>query len=1107
MGKLFKNSAYILAFALSATITDARVKIAEKPHVMPTYEIAPADLNPFFFTGRTYQGAAGHVYPYPMYDVLTDVKRDRTYKGVFLENEYTELCVMPELGGRILSAMDKETNYDFFYRQHVVKPALIGMIGAWMSGGVEWNIPHHHRASTQLPVDYKLEKNDDGSATVWIGETELRQRLKWTVGLTIRPDRSYVEATVRIFNNTPFIQSMLYWANVSVHCNENYQVIFPPKTQFGTQHAKKEFIEWPTGKSAYGGMDCKDMDMTMWKNYPKGCSIFAWNFDDDFLAGYDYGADGGTVHVANHHVVNGKKFFLWGNCETSKMWKKMLTDYDGDYLELMVGAFSDNQPDYSWINPGETREFKQFWYPAIKIKGVKAANLDAAVNLQRQSPEEIFFGFNATTKFDDAKVVVTENGKVLFEEKIDISPKKPYVKTLTVSKTAKDEDIKVALFDENGKELVSYQKEIMPAMEMPKAVVPPTNPKDYKTVEELYLAGLRIEQFHNATLNPLDYYAEALRRDNGDVRTNTAMGLHCAREGKYPEAKKYLQKAIDRVTANYTNAKDVEPIYYLAVVQDKTGETKAAKDNYWKSTWRAEFKAPAFLALAQIACREGDFKEALKLVDSSISHNTKNVKALALKSYILRRLGDDSAAQEVLSDAEKVDKLDYFAIAEKGFLDADKCRLAKLKKNMGDALQNTLEVATYYGNAGAYDEAVDILKCYASTVETSKLSPLINYYIGYYKTLAKKSDANEYFAAAAKGSTDYCFPFRAEELDILNAAIKANPSDARAHYYLGNLLYFLNRKAEGIIQWEKAVAADPQLGIAWRNLGFAYSRNKENQKAISAYEKAVAANANDPRYFYELDRLYESANKSAKERLALLEKNSATVAKRDDAISRQIELYIVDGQYARALDILRNRHFRVWEGGGQIHSTFVDACLLGGLEKLAKKDYRGALADFKLGSTYPSNLEVGKAMHGDRLPQSFYFEAIAQEALGNKSAATALYKEIVKFPNRGDGSYLNFYMALAYKKLGNSVAATKLLSALRAKAKKGLKQEEKMDFFSKFGEQLSKEKRDAQNHYLLGLAALANGDKMAAQVEFKLAVKLDADNPWYKYYLSNNGSF
>ena len=165
---------------------------------------------------------------------------------------------------------------------------------------------------------------------------------------------------------------------------------------------------------------------------------------------------------------------------------------------------------------------------------------------------------------------------------------------------------------------VSYQPEILKKEEKPQTVVPPSDPKNYKTVEELYLAGLRIEQFHNATLNPLDYYNEALRRDPGDIRTNTTMGVRALKEGRYSDAEKFLDKAVERTTRNYTNAKDVEPIYYLAVVQEKTGRLKQAKDNYWKSTWRAEFKAPAFFSLAQIACREGNFGEAKELMGTML---------------------------------------------------------------------------------------------------------------------------------------------------------------------------------------------------------------------------------------------------------------------------------------------------------------------------------------------------------------------------------------------------------------------------------------------------------------------------------------------------------
>lgn len=179
------------------------VKIWEEPLIIPTYRIGDPDLNPVFYTGRAYQGAKGPVYPYPLLDKLTDIRENKEYKAVYLENKYVKLCVLPEIGGRIFSALDKTNNYDFFYHQHVIKPALIGMLGAWISGGVEWNFPHHHRATGFMMIDYTLVENSDSSKTIWVGEIERRHRMKWAIGLTLYHDKSYVEATVKLFNRTP----------------------------------------------------------------------------------------------------------------------------------------------------------------------------------------------------------------------------------------------------------------------------------------------------------------------------------------------------------------------------------------------------------------------------------------------------------------------------------------------------------------------------------------------------------------------------------------------------------------------------------------------------------------------------------------------------------------------------------------------------------------------------------------------------------------------------------------------------------------------------------------------------------------------------------------
>jgi hypothetical protein len=337
----------------------APVKVWEEKAVIPTYLAGDPEPNPIFFFGRSSQGAQGPIYPYPFYDRLTGKRVDKTYTMVYLENEYVRIGVLPEIGGRIFEGVDKTNNYNFFYRQHVIKPALIGLIGAWISGGVEWNIPHHHRASTFIPVQHKLEENGDGSKTVWVGELEIRHRMRWAVGYTLRPGKAYLEASVRILNRTPVVNTMLCFANVAVHTNDNYQVIFPPSTQYGTGHGKSTFTKWPVADQMSGGR--KNVDVSWWKNHITAASVFGWNVAEDFFAGYDHGKEAGTMSIADHEIVPGQKFFTWGNSPAGERWSQILTDEDGPYLELMVGAYSDNQPDYSWLQPYETRSFSMNW--------------------------------------------------------------------------------------------------------------------------------------------------------------------------------------------------------------------------------------------------------------------------------------------------------------------------------------------------------------------------------------------------------------------------------------------------------------------------------------------------------------------------------------------------------------------------------------------------------------------------------------------------------------------------------------------------------------------------------------------------------------------------
>ena len=428
------------------------VSCREVDEVIPTYLSGPPSPDPVFYFGGQSQGAQGRIYPYPLYNNLTNEKGEKTYHLVYLENDYVRIAVAPELGGRLLSAVDKTDQYDFIYHQHVIKPALIGLLGAWISGGIEWNIPHHHRATTFLPVQYRTEKGPDGSWTVWVGELEIRQRMRWAVGYTLRPRSSILECSVRILNRTPVAQSMLCFANVAVSAGPDYQIIFPPSVQLVTFHGKREFTTWPRATTPFAGVDWHGQDASRYRNHASATSMFAWDCREDFFAGYDHGRDAGTLSVADHHVAPGKKFWTWGNGAHGRMWDRILTDNDGPYVELMVGAYSDNQPDYSWMQPYETRSFVLSWYPFRGIGGVKNANLDAAVNLE-VAGGRARLGFCSPLPREKARVLLTAAGQVLLDETIAIDPGHPFRREVVLPPGTDEHEVRAALLS-GGRELV-----------------------------------------------------------------------------------------------------------------------------------------------------------------------------------------------------------------------------------------------------------------------------------------------------------------------------------------------------------------------------------------------------------------------------------------------------------------------------------------------------------------------------------------------------------------------------------------------------------------------------------------------------------------------------
>jgi len=1092
----------------------AGVRMWEEEAVIPTYEIGDPEPNPMFYFGKQSQGAQGRIYPYPLYDNLTFRKVDKKYKLVYLENEFIRIGILPAVGGRLFEAVDKTNNYDFIYRQHVIKPALIGLLGAWISGGIEWNIPHHHRATSALPVQYKLEENADGSKTIWVGELEVRSRMRWAVGYTLRPGRSYLESKLRILNRTPVVQTMLCFANVAVHVDENYQTIFPPGTQYGTYHNKNQFTQWPVSHQRYTSSDfTKGVDVSWYKNHINSNSTFAWNYKDDFFGGYDHGKKAGIVSYADHHAIPGKKMWTWGNGPAGRRWDHILTDKDGPYIELMVGAYSDNQPDYSWLQPYETKSFSMYFYPFREIDGLKNANLDAAVNLDIKDGNAKL-GFYTTAAYPAATVSLKLAGKVLLEEKIAIGPGKPFTKMVAIPAGSDEHDLRASI-TAGGKELVAYTPVRLKETPMPKAVGPYAQPDQIKTNEELYLTGLRIEQFHTpGGTDPLAYWQEALKRDPGDVRVNTVMGINSFKKARFADAEQFFRKALERATDKYTTPKDAEPTYYLGLTLKAQGKFDEADEALQKATWNIAWRAAGYFEAAEIAAVRGEYAQAAELVERSLEANALNLRALTLKAALARTQGRTKDALQSLAVARKLtDTMDARIMAEQWLATRSQAdaQPVNLWFNRFPALAE--ETAAEMMHAGLWKDGSSVLaQAVSAAPDAKKISPMVYYYLARFaEKSGQNGKANEYYALARRMSPEYVFPFQYEEIDLLRAAIEAQPSDARAPYYLGNLLYDW-QPAEATQYWEKAAALDPTLSMAHRNLAVAYSHaGKPPAAAIAALEKAVAQEKKYPIHFTELDELYENTATAPEKRLALLEKNHAVVDGRDDSLAREISMKVVGGKYDDAIQLMTGRHFAIWEGTNlSVGDDWTNAHLLRGQQRLVEKKYGEALADFRTATQIPENLPSVRSGAGSA--EASYWMGAAYEGLGNNEGAKQAWSTAVTpsapamergpgGPGRGfpTGGLMNaaqsYYRALAMRKLGRSDEANKVLQDLQASANRALQNPEAPGGQGRGGA----ERRRAQSrfspmlqaHYAAALGHLGLGETDQAKQQLAAALKIN----------------
>lgn len=1010
----------------------SNAKVYEKKMSIPTYGVGCEEKNPMFFEKRVYQGSSGKVYPYPVIEKIYDEKQDKEYNAVILENDWLYVIVLPEIGGRIYTAYDKTNGYDFVYHNKVIKPALVGLLGPWISGGIEFNWPQHHRPTTFKSVNYQIKNYFDGSASVIVGESEAMFGLKHTTEIKLYADKSYIEIKTDVYNRGNTSETFLWWANPAFRVNDDTATIMPEDVTAVMDHGKRAVSTFPIAHGEYYKMDYSaGVDISRYKNIPVPTSFMAYKSDFDFVGGYDYGRKAGLLHVADHHVAPGKKQWTWGSGDFGIAWDRNLTDEDGPYVELMTGCFTDNQPDFTYIRPQETKSFTQYFLPYHEVG--KVINADKNICFGIENGKLIVY---SSAKVN-AHITVKEGKNSLYNDTIKFNPTESV--ELVAIKNADSVDIVV---DYDGK-TVRFNKDMVNKFDIPSPATPCPPPEECETIEELYLYGLHIEQYRHATRLPEAYYLEGLKRDETDLRINNAYGMLLMRRGQIKESIPYFERAIAKSIIKNPNPRDTEPYFNCGVAYFMTGEIDKAYDLLYKCVW-GNNKAEAYYYMSVIEYLRGNLDSAVDHGENAVSIQGRNTRAYNTLGRIYRDMGDEERALTRFRRAIDIDALDVTARYEIGETDA-------LKNVTASEMR---VIAVDYIAERRYAKLIDLLTTW--TKQSGKVDSLIELYIGYAEMLLGNDATDRIAGARVIYSENISFANSLTDLQVLSALYEKY-KDGFIAYQLGNLFYDKRNYESAAKYWLESAEFDSKFPTARRNLALYYfNKKRDHIKALKFMEEAFKLDRQDARVLLELFQLYGLTGKSRQEQYRLLTENLSAVEVRDDLYLEYLTLLAENGEYNSAFNKLMSRKFHPWEGGeGKVTKLFKILNIARAKEADDKGDCGLASECYSRCFKYPDNLGEGKLIL-DHDNDICYMLGELYEKYGDNDRA----KEYYKLATRGkteiaDNIYYNdnpieyvYYIALANKKLGNIDKANEIKDSFMNYYSKHVGEKAVIDYFA-----------------------------------------------------------
>lgn len=1030
---LLSPALMILAIVSQATAQSSKdtPRIWEAPLVIPTYELNAPNPYPALLDWQRRKWRP--VYPYPFLDSLGTEKTNKTWKAVYLENEYLKVTVLPELGGHVYQIFDKTLNRNIIYSNPVMKYAMVALRGAWVSGGIEWNFPDGHTLTTVAPIDYVMRTEPDGSAALAVGDTERVQGMQWQIILRLRPGTRVLESEVTLNNRRVVPGRYWYWSTAGAPAAPDLRFNYPMREAY--PHAFWPVFKFPIEKG---------VDIGRFSEVPNFLSLFARDSKRDYFGIYYEKSDWGVVHVADHRELPGKKTWTWGTDDNGDIWIDKLTDGGGQYVEFQGGRF-ETQMEHQFIAPHRVEHFFEYWFGVQQMGGAwNEATRDAALRIGLQG-NHATVSLAATKRFEQVQLTIANGDRQVSATRVDLDPTKLF--TTTIDVPFPRQPIELTLKSNDGRVLVQYRTD-SPVDNNPDfkpATRPITDPKNVASAEQSYVEGLAFDK-KSKEREARQAYFEALKRDPGFAPAHIALGLSFYRSGEYEIAAKHLETALAR------NKDAAEAHYYLALVQRALGQTSAAEDHLLWLVRSGYRESVARYVLGEIALANRDTKKALEQLRQAVMLDPRDLKARTVLALAERLDGNIESAFSRINQVSKELPIDYLALREQSLIskaagnsENEKTATDHLRHLLSREPDAVLELAFDYVAIGQHREAIDVLEDAIRNgpsgilpVDNKRIHPMLYYTLGYlYEKSGQHEQARTQFSLGMKGDPAFVFPHRVEEIAVLRAALAANANDGRAAYYLGNVLAAMNRDKEALAAWREAVKLDQANSIAQRNYARALwivSQNKE--EAATQYQRAITVSPNDFRLYIEFDKLLADMG-ATERRIKLLEGAPSAVLAQSGAVQSLAGAYIDAGRFADAAALLEKTKFTSGEGEDAALGLYRKAHLGMARKYRDVGDHLKAASEFAAVTEFPRNFGVGRpAMQS----QAQYYVAAAREyeSAGKSDEAERWWQraatEQLNPPSQPEEPWSEhyYYKAVALDHVGRKAEARKLYERLAA---------------------------------------------------------------------------